>query len=436
MKKHISPKVAALDYKETDLKVYTDKSVYWYDADKSTLIEETKGKQKELGCGKIVLKSSFKKATAKKVAYIEITAELTPDYQKDYELIPYSPNEIENQKLIQAFMAKYATKPFRYLESTVGVTVNFNKIFYRPDLLRETTLILKDLDKLNLELTDLEKRFNHMSYSSYSKYKDCGSEGLGLIPADWSFRRVKDVSAVNEKSLTDKTPPNYTFKYIDIGNVDITGIISEPEVYEFEDAPSRARRLVKKGDVIISTVRTYLKAIAYFKDTPKDIVVSTGFAVLSSNKKVIPSYLSYFVQSETFVGNVIKNSVGVSYPAINSTVLSSLFIAVPPINEQHQISEYLDKKVGAINQKIDALTKKIAKYEELKNAIIQETVLRGLNPNATLKYSGYDWIGQIPINWDVVRLTDYSISNKRTNDNLRENNLLSLSYGNIIRKRY
>lgn len=155
--KHISPKVAALDYKETDLKVYTDKSVYWYDADKSTLIEETKGKQKELGCGKIVLKSSFKKATAKKVAYIEITAELTPDYQKDYELIPYSPNEIENQKLIQAFMAKYATKPFRYLESTVGVTVNFNKIFYRPDLLRETTLILKDLDKLNLELTDLEK---------------------------------------------------------------------------------------------------------------------------------------------------------------------------------------------------------------------------------------------------------------------------------------
>lgn len=273
-----------------------------------------------------------------------------------------------------------------------------------------------------------------MSYSSYSKYKDCGSEGLGLIPADWSFRRVKDVSAVNEKSLTDKTPPNYTFKYIDIGNVDITGIISEPEVYEFEDAPSRARRLVKKGDVIISTVRTYLKAIAYFKDTPKDIVVSTGFAVLSSNKKVIPSYLSYFVQSETFVGNVIKNSVGVSYPAINSTVLSSLFIAVPPLNEQHQISEYLDKKVGAINQKIDALTKKIAKYEELKNAIIQETVLRGLNPNATLKYSGYDWIGQIPINWDVVRLTDYSISNKRTNDNLRENNLLSLSYGNIIRK--
>jgi type I restriction enzyme, S subunit len=273
-----------------------------------------------------------------------------------------------------------------------------------------------------------------MSLVSYPKYKECNSESLGFIPAEWSFNRIKDVASVNTKSLNEKTPANYTFKYIDIGNVDITGLISEPEVYEFKDAPSRARRIVKKHDVIISTVRTYLKAVAYFKENVKDTIVSTGFAVLSSNKKVIPAYLSYFVQSETFITNVIRNSVGVSYPAINSTVLSSLFLAIPTNSEQQKITQYLDAKIGAINRKINALGNKILKYEELKNAVIQEKVLRGLNRNAKLKYSGYDWIGEIPVDWDIVRLTDYSSSNKRTNQGLKETNLLSLSYGNIVRK--
>jgi type I restriction enzyme M protein len=155
--KFISPTVSILDYKETDLKVYTDKAVYWYDIDKDTLIEETKGTKKELGCGKIVLKSIYKKATSKKEHYIEITAELTPDYQKDYEIIPYSPNEKENEKWIDDFLTKYVIKPFRYLENVIGVEVNFNKIFYKSEYLKDIDSIVKDLNRLNSELQKLEK---------------------------------------------------------------------------------------------------------------------------------------------------------------------------------------------------------------------------------------------------------------------------------------
>lgn len=154
---YINPTVNNLDYKESDLKVYTDEAVYWYDADKDTLIEEIKGKRKELGCGKIVLKSSYKKATSKKKEYIEIKAELTPDYQKDYEIIPYSPNEKENEKWIADFMAKYVLKPFRYMENVIGVDVNFNKIFYKPGELKDIELIVKDLNNLESKLQKLEK---------------------------------------------------------------------------------------------------------------------------------------------------------------------------------------------------------------------------------------------------------------------------------------
>ncbi len=155
--KFISPTVSSLDYKENNLKVHAANSVYWYDADKDTLIEETKGKQIELGCGKIVLKSSYKKATTKKTAYIEITAELTPDYQKDYEIIQYSPDEKENQKWISDFMAKYITKPFRYLDNVIGVEINFNKVFYKPEQLKEVSTITSELESLEIELKKLEK---------------------------------------------------------------------------------------------------------------------------------------------------------------------------------------------------------------------------------------------------------------------------------------
>ena len=84
----IKPHIAALDYKEQQLKVVTKKATYWYDEDKETIIEETGGKQTELGCGKIVIKAAYKKATKTKGACIAITVELTKDLQKDYEIIP------------------------------------------------------------------------------------------------------------------------------------------------------------------------------------------------------------------------------------------------------------------------------------------------------------------------------------------------------------
>lgn len=153
----IKPNIAALDYKEQNLKVFTKKANYWYDSDKDTIIEEIGGKQTELGCGKIVIKSAFKKASKSKAASIVITVELTKDQQKDYEIIPHSPVETENQQWIADFMAKYVTKPFEYLDNVIGVEINFNKVFYTPEKLREVSTINADLEALENDLINLEK---------------------------------------------------------------------------------------------------------------------------------------------------------------------------------------------------------------------------------------------------------------------------------------
>ncbi len=159
----IKPTIAELDYKEANLVVTEAKGIsYTYNQDKETIIKITKDKngtlsEVEMGCGKIVVKAAYKKATKTKEAFIAITAELTPDYQKDYEIIPYNLIEQENQQVIADFMAKYITKPFEYGDNIIGVEINFNKEFYQPEQLRSVEDITTDLSDLEKELANLEK---------------------------------------------------------------------------------------------------------------------------------------------------------------------------------------------------------------------------------------------------------------------------------------
>lgn len=153
----LKPIISAIDYKEQDVKIFTGNAIYWFDQDKETIIEEIKGKQTELGCGKIIIKGAYKKATKTKDACIAITVELTKDLQKDSEIIPYNPDEETNQKTIADFMAKYITRPFVYVDSVIGVELNFNKVFYVPEELRTLTEIQNEIDNLEKDLENLEK---------------------------------------------------------------------------------------------------------------------------------------------------------------------------------------------------------------------------------------------------------------------------------------
>ena len=153
---HVKRMLKSLDYKELDLQVYTKDALYFYDEEKETIVKQVGDIQKELGCGKIVVKSGYKKATKTKEASIVIITELVPDYQKDYEIIPYDKDDEQNQKNIEEFMAKYVTKPFIYLENTIGVEINFNKIFYKPEELRPLETILEELNDIDKNLQVLE----------------------------------------------------------------------------------------------------------------------------------------------------------------------------------------------------------------------------------------------------------------------------------------
>lgn len=153
---YIKDLLKELDYKDKPLKVHTKEAMYFYNDDKETIVKQVGDTLQELGCGKIIIKSTYKKEAKTKPASIVITVEITPDYQKDYEIIPYDKNEEKNRKNIENFMSKYVTKPYIYLENTIGVEINFNKIFYKPEKLRSLESILTNIDTLDKEIRALE----------------------------------------------------------------------------------------------------------------------------------------------------------------------------------------------------------------------------------------------------------------------------------------
>jgi type I restriction enzyme S subunit len=206
------------------------------------------------------------------------------------------------------------------------------------------------------------------------KLKNSGVDWIGMIPEHWDIRRIKDLVSINKNSLGEDTDEAYKFRYIDISNVSGEGEIKLSDEMYFYEAPSRARRIVKRGDVIVSTVRTYLRAIACIDFEAVDIIASTGFAVLTPTKCVCSSYLAYLTRSSHIVDSICSQSTGVSYPAISSSKLSAIYMPLPPFFEQKAIADYLDEKCAKIDAAIENIEKQIKASGRLKKAIINEAI--------------------------------------------------------------
>ncbi len=151
-----------------------------------------------------------------------------------------------------------------------------------------------------------------------------------------------------------KPLPDYEFAYIDIGAVNTGELIQQPQMLRFATAPSRARRVVRSGDTIVATVRTYLKAVYFVGEEPGNLICSPGFAVLTPRTGTISKYVSYVAQSNAFTDRVTAHSFGIAYPAIAESRLASFHVAVPPSGEQAAIVRFLDhadRRIGRYNSR-------------------------------------------------------------------------------------
>lgn len=170
---------------------------------------------------------------------------------------------------------------------------------------------------------------------------------------------LKYLSRINKSTLSEETAPDFTFRYVDISAVG-QGTMSIPDdLVTFAEAPSRARRLASPGDTVISTVRTYLRAVCDVPRSADPLVFSTGFTVVSSDaSKVDPKFMTWRLQADDFITSVEAVSTGVSYPATTAGDIGRLTVDLPSLPAQQAIADFLHRETA----KIDVL---IAKQERL-----------------------------------------------------------------------
>ena len=194
------------------------------------------------------------------------------------------------------------------------------------------------------------------------------------LQSGWSSRRLKHLATYNDEVLAESTGDEREIDYIEISGVSLPYGIKGTEKMTFGQAPSRARRKVRSGDILISTVRTYLRAIATVDKASPDLIASTGFCVVRPNDGVDNGFLGWAVKSEPFIAKVVARSVGVSYPAINARDLVNIDIPLPSFNTQRRIARFLDERTARLDELHHLIVKSINTLAEYRSALITVAV--------------------------------------------------------------
>lgn len=202
--------------------------------------------------------------------------------------------------------------------------------------------------------------------------KDSGVEWIGKIPKDWEVIKLKYIATSNDESIAESEIDDRVIKYVDIGSVTFENGVEHIEEIKLKEAPSRARRITKEGDLIVSTVRTYLKAIATINES--NIIASTGFCVIRNKSVINNKFLEYVCKSDFFTNIVSSQSIGVNYPSISSYQLMNLYIAMPEIKTQEKIVLFLNDKINKVEKIIKTKREKIETLYEYKKSLIYEYV--------------------------------------------------------------
>lgn len=162
-------------------------------------------------------------------------------------------------------------------------------------------------------------------------------------------------------SKVETIPANFEgiIEYIDISSIDnAEKKIFNTQIIDSQEAPSRARQLVKYGDILVSTVRPNLNAVAIVqKESDFTLVASTGYCVLRCNDKTDKHYVFHFCQSPYFIEDMVRQATGASYPAVSNSIVKGCLIPACSLQEQQRISSILDKLTELISLRKQQLTK-------------------------------------------------------------------------------
>ena len=256
--------------------------------------------------------------------------------------------------------------------------------------------------------------------------KDSGIEWIGEIPAEWICDKVFRQFDLIGSGTTPKSDNDSNY----IGNIhwiqsgDINGGILHDTKNMVSDEVVKKYSALKVYKAPFIVIAMYGASIGNISSSIIDGCVNQACCVLSEGHMNI-KYAFYTLKSAK--DYLIYNGVGGGQPNISQDIVKQLRLPVPSIREQEMIADYLDKKCAEIDAVIAKTKATIEEYKKLKQSVITEAVTKGIRGNRPMKDSGIEWIGEIPADWDVVRIKNlFDYRNARNEKPLEEVNLISL----------
>ena len=273
--------------------------------------------------------------------------------------------------------------------------------------------------------------------------KDSGVEWIGQIPEKWKVGKLKyfidiygrigfrgytqnDLVGEGEGAIT-LSPSNFNDMKM---NYSKCSYLSWPKYYESPEIQ------IQNNDILfVKTGSTYGKSVLV-KDLPMEATINPQLIVLK-NVKINLNFCAYMFQTSIIKHQVEISVVGGTIPTISQSKIENYYLILPPLPEQQAIADYLDDKCAQIDNITATINEQIEVLKQYKKSVITEAVTKGLDPNAPMKDSGVEWIGQIPEHWNIEKFKyDFTFSKglQITKADLTEEGCPVISYGQIHSK--
>lgn len=256
--------------------------------------------------------------------------------------------------------------------------------------------------------------------------KDSGIEWVGTTPAHWS-------TMPNKYVMRKIKVINPTYNGENILSLTVNGVIVR-DLEAGGKMPSSfdGYQILYKGNLLMCLFDYDVtpRCIGLIKDSGVSSPAYSQFVLQRGNDA---AYFYYYYLMVDHTKALLHRAKNLRH-SFTEEQLGAIKVPVPPIAEQERIADFLDSQCSEIDAISADIQKEIETLEQYKRSVITEAVTKGLNPDVEMKDSGIEWVGNIPVHWDVRPLYYYFAERKKKNYLGQEQNLLSLSYGKVIRK--
>jgi type I restriction enzyme, S subunit len=279
----------------------------------------------------------------------------------------------------------------------------------------------------------MEATATKATVQKYPAYRESGVEWLGYIPEHWEIGKLGTLL----KPVSIKNRPDLPLLSItrEAGVIE-RNIEDDSENHNFIPDDLSGYKVLNQGQFGMNKMKAWQGSYGI---APMSGIVSPAYYVFDFNSSINPRFFHLAIRSKNYVAFFGQASDGIRVGQwdLSQTRMKEIPFFIPPLPEQNAIAAFLDDKTAKIDRAIAQKEKMIALLKERKQIIIQNAVTKGLDPNAKMKDSGVEWIGEIPEGWEVKRLRNVFSFSKGltiTKENLQDEGIPCINYGEIHSK--